>query len=215
MLNVKMAKNGSRTLIAIDGADKDRDELVFRIITAYTSGDEYVRKELDRLPDPDSSAIGQIESLTPPPIQDIPPAEADLAGMTEYSELRKHTAIVISSGEYQGMAPDAVLYKHGMKGLVVLFNMAIKMANCEEKRAICSACKKYMANIDHYVANMTRKQKETFIKCSVALYPDPKKLSSVLGTYRNSDEFAAHATETEFNHAVEIFVSCLKERGNK
>lgn len=208
MIQIKMVKNGSRTIIAIDGATEEQDAIVHQIVTAYSCGKDFAERMLEP-----TEPIPQITSVLPPTVVNDLPSIEELDKME--SDVKAYQVARISSGQYAGASPGAALYKGGISALVELFHMACQMENCAEKSAIVAACKNYLKSIRNIVKPMTKDQKAEFMKTAIALYPANSQISSLWGGYKDIESFLANASATEVEHAFEVLIQGLEERGKQ
>ena len=204
MIQIKMVKNGNRTLIAIDGATEEQDRLVQQIITTYTCSNEFAEQALT------SEDIPQITCISPPTVVDDLPSIEELDNMASDTSRQ---AVLISSGGYAGMSPSAILYKDGVPALLELFRMACQMKDGAEKAAIVAACKNYLKSIRNIVAPMTDEQRAGFMKDAVQLYTHSSQISSLWSGYKDVETFLTNAPKIEKDHAFEVLLQSLEERG--
>lgn len=79
-ITTKMAKDGDRTVIVIEGAEAERDKAVFQILSTYY-GLEIAAPQNAEEP----QEIPTVKGLEPPPKLDVElPSDTDFAKMTNY-----------------------------------------------------------------------------------------------------------------------------------
>jgi len=213
MTNIKMLKDKGRTIIIITGADRERDEAAYQIVSSYMfhqSGADVSQAVCDS--DAPPLPISEVHGLEAPAEKDVGiPDEEQISQMEDYSMFRQRGLHTIGCGTYKGMSPFEALQRDNEKALIALFNLTKEMTPCEERTEIISACKQYMANLPATANGLydTRERKVTFIQTVAGMTP----ITQFVNGYPDVDSFCAGATEPELNTTFYNLAWYLADRG--
>ena len=117
-MDFKMVKDGSRTIIVLDGADSETDAALYRILCA-ACGIEAPIGAAEQAATAESLPTTRVEGLSPAPEADKIPSADAINQMDSYADiLRRGTTI--SSGAYKGMTAQQVLNKDKEAGMATL-----------------------------------------------------------------------------------------------
>lgn len=213
MTNIKMLKDKGRTIIIITGADRERDEAAYQIVSSYMfHSTEAPAPALVSSNTSTPLPIAEVRGLEAPTEKDSGiPDEEQISQMEDYSLFRQRGLHTIGSGVYKGMSPFEALQRDREKALLSLFNLAKEMTHCEERAEIISACKQYMANLPATANGFydTREQKVAFIQTVAGMTP----ITQFVNGYPDVDSFCMGATELEIDTTFYNLAWYLADRG--
>lgn len=213
MTNIKMLKDKGRTIIIITGADRERDEAAYQIISSYL-----LHRPASSDPIPEAAGfdaplpIAEVHGLEAPVERDdTMPSDEQISQMEDYSIFRQRGQHTIGSGTYKGMSAFEALQRDNEKALISLFNLTKEMTPCEERTEIISACKQYMANLPATANGLydTRERKITFIQNVAGMTP----ITQFVNGYPDVDSFCTGATELEIDTTFYNLAWYLADRG--
>lgn len=230
-IQTQMLKDGKRTVIIINGAGKEQDELAYRIISAYYGTSTEVPTVAAPVPDTtvkqsdvqktepdlpweskaDPAVYAKVKDLEPAqePVLSIP-SEEELKQMEDYSIARSRNQFLISAGEYKGITALDALHRDDEVALVKLHKYATELRDCGERDEIITTCKQYMVSLPDLTQRfLTRQRKCEFIKTI-------SKMASVIpfiNGYMDMDAFISYAADAEVDTALVNLSMALADRG--
>lgn len=228
-ITIKMLKDKGRTVLIINGADRERDEAAFRIVSAYMSSPSAAIQEADvpvmQEPTPQSAqspsefkpvvsaeAPIEVKGLEPVgmPEEQMPDDEA-ISHMEDYADYRRRGTHCISSGTYTGLTPYEALQRDNEIALVGLFSLCGSMDPCEERTEIIGACKQYMVGLPGLADELYpyREDRIRFIKNTSEMAP----ISQFINGYTDVYSFCTGATDAEINNVFNNLVWHFADRG--
>jgi|GEM_PF-3349299 len=217
-LQVQMLKDGKRTVIIVNGASAEQDELVYKIVSAYyASGlgmEVAVPETEDRLDSEEENLLfEEVKGLTPPPEpKHEVPTDEEVGDMEPYHIARSRNQHLISQGEYANMTALEALHQDNELALVRLHKYATGMKDSAEKDEIISTCKQYMVSLPAKTREFfTRERKCRFAK-TIA---DMATISPFISGYMDLNSFEMYASDEEINNTVINLAAALCERGSK
>lgn len=211
-LTIKMLKDKGRTVLIINGADKDRDEAAFRLVSAYMTGS--VPDILPEVREQQPEATPPIEvrglaAVAAPEEQML--SDSAILQMEDYASYRRRGSHCISSGAYKGLTPYEALRQQNEIALVELFTLASSMEPSGERDEIVKACKQYMANLPGIANELyaNRDDKLRFIKNTSKMAP----IGQFINGYHDVDAFCAGAMDNEIENVFSSLVWHFSDRG--
>lgn len=230
-LNFKMVKDGTRTIIVLDGTDSDTDRALFRLLSQVcglapeTSGNAETNSPAaessspsdtgdgedmpDYLKDPETGSVQGLGEV-PTSKDDIPSAE-ELSKMDSYDEIMKRGK-TISGGPYKGMTATQVLERDRDAGLAALFIYARALPACEEREDISRQCRQFMfdlPNTRHLYP--TRDDKVSFLTNASKLM----QVETFINGYEDFRTFCDYASDDEVENVFVIATKALQERSTQ
>lgn len=229
-VNVKMLKEGKRTIIIVEGADEVRDEVAYRILSTYYG----LERGIPLLPDtddvPGSAApteapengedppaartpmpgLMNVKGLTPAPEEPVEaPDEAAINQMENYASARQRNHHLVPYGPYNGMTPVGALMRDRENALVVFFYMAKEMNDSAEKDEIVRACKQYMGNLPNTIKDYP--DRESKLNCIVTL-SKLGSLAACINGYQSLKDFCDNAADSEVDNVFKLVLYSFQDR---
>lgn len=228
MLNIKMLKDNGRTVIIIDGSDRERDEAAFHIVSAYMTEAPAEAVITPATQESEVAGITQKQNASIPPAPEIReikglapvkstpasmPTEAEIASMEPYAIARQRGRYIISTGTYTGMTPVEALVQGDAAALVELFNVSKQMGESQEKQDIIAACKQYMTMLPERGAELyvTREDKLKFINTAAPIV----SIDTFINGYASLDSFTAVANDDDIQNIFSSMLWSLAGRGGR
>ncbi len=209
-MDFKMVKDGSRTIIVLDGADSETDAALYRILCA-ACGIEAPIGAAEQAVTAESLPTTRVEGLSPAPEADKIPSADAINQMDSYADiLRRGTTI--SSGAYKGMTAQQVLNKDKEAGMATLFTYARQLPSGAERDAISKACKQFMfdlPNMRHLYP--TRDDKLSFLTHVSKMM----NIDALVNGYKDLRDFESYASDDEVNNVFVIATKALQERSTQ
>lgn len=229
-VDVKMLKDGKRTVIVIDGADAKSDEIAWALLQNYfgflddsseQSGhaEQEMASSLTEANDsPQQEApipvppFLMVQGLEPLPEESIKaPSQEELDGMEDYRLARQRNRYLISSGKYAGMTPIEALHKDNENALIEFFNMTRHMKKgSPEREEIISSCKQYLLNIGSRADLYPDRQSRVNF---LLTFDKMGGLKAIINGFSSVADFCNYASDEEINIAFRQTLYALQERG--
>ena len=185
--SINLYKVGTKTIIAIDGADQTLDDLIMCLVE-NAIGQKLPMQGID---------LQAVKVNSPPP----PDAHSLMNNL------------LLKRGKYKGKTPQNALAEGQEQALAELYNIAMTTDD-EEKASICSACKIYMAGeLRNKLEEKDENEIEKFIRIVIPIIDENTVLK--MFTYRSLDEFLLYASYEEKLLAYQGIIHSLIQRGEK
>ena len=229
-VDVKMLKDGKRTVIIIDGADAKSDEIAWMLLQNYfgllddssellehaepntvtaSTGEEGSSHQETPIPAPPFLVVQGLEPLPEEPIK--APTSQELDGMKEYRLARQRNHYLVPSGKYAGMTPIAALHKDNENALIEFFNMTLHMKKgSPEREEIISSCKQYLLNISSRADLYPDRQSRVNF---LLAFDKMGGLKAIINGFSSVADFCNYASDEEINIAFRQTLYALQERG--
>lgn len=240
-LSIQMLKDNGRTVIILEGSSRERDEMAYKIVSAYLAPEENQgkneefasvqsnaventppKKELDNVVPLKTafqtknalekpSEIPEVRGLKPIKHKDEPFEISDKA--ESYQAYRRRGTQIISIGRFKGLTPVEALTQYNEVALVELFHVASNLSECEERAEIIRSCKQYMYNLPELAGEkyQTRDDMVKFIRCVAEMVA----IDVFINGYANLDSFCNGAGDSEIEAVFTNIIWSLAERGNR
>lgn len=218
-IDIKMLKDGKRTVIIVTGADEERDEAVWRLLKIYYGFDDgpapdeiQETKTSHDIPENTGPIHGlmEVKGLTPVPDENI--ELPDTNKMESYSNYRQRNRHVIPNGPFAGMTPLEALQRHQEEALVSLFFLAKQLPDSPERDEIIWSCRQYMSSMALKMDDYP--DRESKIKCLLNL-AKMGGIDAIINGYQSISDFCSNASDDEVKIAFERTMYSFVERGHK
>ena len=229
-VDVKMLKDGKRTVIVIDGADAKSDEIAWALLQNYfgflddgsdlpehteqntapnSTGAEDSAQQEAPIPTPPFLMVQGLEPLPEEPIK--APTQKELDGMEDYRLARQRNRYLVPSGKYAGMTPIEALHKDNENALIEFFNMTLHMKKgSPEREEIISSCKQYLLNIGSRADLYPDRQSRVNF---LLAFDKMGGLKAIVNGFSSVADFCNYASDEEVNIAFRQTLYALQERG--
>ena len=212
--NTQILKDGERTVIIIEGASKEQDEIAFKIISAYNAlalGITCDDVTPTQNPTETKNEIVKVEGLEPlPETRTTSPSIGEIDKMEPYADIRARDNFLIPDGDYKGKTATEALQRDGELALVRLCEYIKRHKGSSECGEVIAICKQYMISLPYEVQKFTtRERKCNFLNTISHIAP----ISVIINGYANLKSFCEVASDEEIDIAVYNLAAALSERG--
>lgn len=232
-LQIRMLKDGNRTVIVVDGPTKEMDEAAFTLIQQYYAA--ALQIELDSISATPPEPVSPLEDVPETPEASTPvvlhqqeavietvknisaPSETIVTptiskNAIDYSVARKRNNEVISDGKYKGMTTIEALQKYEERAFIDLIGYYKVAENEAEKEEIKKTLRQFMTELPNITEQfLTRERRESFLKTVSEEY-NPV---GFINGYPNMKSFITNASDEEINTATQSFAQALCARAYK
>ena len=204
--NIRLLQDGGRTIIVIDGQDIAITEAVNAFVSMFLTG------QLNH--EGHASMRNEVPGLEPVVEEYALPTSTELDRMEAIASGNAVEPMKMSGGEYTGYTPVDALNRDGIKALAALFLYAKNLPKGEEKDAVSTACKTYLAGnfAVEVIRYCTREEKIWFIDTAEPITP-LSSLSHGLGLM-DWGTFKSVASDSNIDQLFDLVVASMQKRGN-
>ena len=221
-MQIRMVKDGSRTIIVVDGPEKEADEAAFALIQQYYA--VALQVPADSAPPLNNAAenpvvstpfneepvVETVKDISAPPKEIIVPEAGPKA--VDYSIARKRNNEIISDGKYAGMTTLEALQRYEERAFIDLIGYYKVSDNEAEKEEIKKTLRQFMIGLPNFTEEfLTRERRENFLRIIAEEY---NPIGFING-YPNIKSFVTNASDEEIKETTKAFAQALCARAYK